>query len=101
MITAESLKGCKLGNGGHMRGSGWFGYFYQCIEHPRLMIFDKSDKKTRKTTRLWLVDNVEVENLAAAAEALNAEPRKRDGKPTDAEALAQLISCSKEEFERK
>lgn len=101
-ITLDELKKCKLENRGHMRGSGWYGYMFQCVEHPRLTRHDRHDKKTRTTKTTWLVDDIEQKDLESAIAALNAEPQiKPEGKKTDAEILSEIASRAADKLQLK
>lgn len=74
MITVETLRVCRLRNVGHYKGSGYFGDLYQCIEHPRLKRAVTYYKKIRTSEVRFLVDGKPVDNLEAAAAALNVPP---------------------------
>lgn len=74
-ITLETLRTCKLRNVGHFRGSGFFGDMHQCIEHPRLKLCTTYHKKSRHAELRWLIDGQPVDNLQAAAAALNVPPK--------------------------
>lgn len=71
MITAETLKTCHMRQTAHYHGAGFFGYRYQCVEHPRLARNDRYDKKTRKVKSTFVVDGEERADLPAAIAALN------------------------------
>lgn len=51
-------------------GAAWFGYLYQCVQEPRLVLFKRYDKKTRTATATWRVDGNDQVNLDAAKAAL-------------------------------
>jgi hypothetical protein len=78
-VTLDDLKKCKLENRGHMRGSGWHGYMFQYVEHPRLTCQARHEKKTKTSKRTWLVDDIEQKDLESAIIALNQPPSVKSG----------------------
>lgn len=75
-ITVDDLKKCTLQRLAHLNlggnGSGWL---YACKEHPRLVVSDHFDKRTRKGTRTYLVDNERCLNLEDVAFRLSNPPK--------------------------
>ena len=75
-ITVDDLKKCQLRMTLHMNmGAAGSAKLYECIEHPRLVVSDNWNKKARKTTRTYLVDNERCLNLEDVAFWLSHPPK--------------------------
>ena len=74
-ITRDDLTKCHLQMLAHLNiGSKGSSKLYECREHPRLLVSDHFDKKTRKSTRTFMVDNERCLNLEDAAFRLSNPP---------------------------
>ena len=51
-------------------GKAFFAYGYECIQHPRLTLFRRFDKKPKTVTNTWRVDGADQASLEAAVAAL-------------------------------
>jgi len=72
MITEADLRTCTMREVAHYNGGpAWFGYGYQCNEHPRLGRITRYYRKTKATESTFSVDGKDVKDLAEAAERLN------------------------------
>lgn len=70
---------------GHFHGPQIFGYFHRCIDEPRLQAVDTYYRRTRTTSRHWLIDGKERhDSLDDALAALAVPPVVTD------EELARL-----------
>jgi hypothetical protein len=75
-VTVDDLKQCTLQRLCHLNmGSNGSGWAYSCKQHPRLVVSDHFDKRTRKTTRTFLVDNERCLNLEDVAFRLSNPPK--------------------------
>lgn len=73
--TPADLKGCHMRQTMHLNGgSEWFGYAYQCVEHPRLQRLDRYLRKDRSVESTWSADGVDHVDLQAALDALQTPP---------------------------
>jgi hypothetical protein len=72
IFDGTDLRGCKLGNGFHADISrGQSEWHYQCLDHPRLWVIDKSWRKPSPGRgRTFVVDGEPYETLEEAALAL-------------------------------
>lgn len=74
-LTALDLKQCTMREIGHLNGGPvFYGYIFQCREHPRLQRVDKTYRKTKKTEIRYRVDGEPVASLEEAAERLSFPP---------------------------
>lgn len=87
-MRASDLKGCTMRETMHLNGGeAWFGYGYQCNEHPRLSRIDRYDRKTKAVTSVWQVDGDDVPSLDDAAARLAAPPVITDQMRADMDAI--------------
>ena len=56
---------------GHYNGGkAFFAYGYECVQHPRLTLFKRFDRKTKQVTNTWRVDGADQSSLEVAVQAL-------------------------------
>lgn len=55
-------------------GREWFGYKYQCIQHPRLSRFDRYTRRDRSVASTWRVDGQECRSFEEAMAELDHAP---------------------------
>lgn len=53
-------------------GKAFFAYGYECVQHPRLTLFKRYDRKTKQVTCTWRVDGVDQASAEAAITTLEA-----------------------------
>ena len=51
-------------------GKAFFAYGYTCVQHPRITLFRRYDKKTRQVTDHWRLYGFEVASLQVAYAAM-------------------------------
>ena len=51
-------------------GKAFFAYGYECVQHPRLTLFKRFDRKLKTVTATWRLDGVDQPSLDAAVAAL-------------------------------
>ncbi|SEM50635.1 hypothetical protein SAMN04487857_102345 [Pseudomonas sp. ok272] len=51
-------------------GKAFFAYGYECVQHPRLTLFKRFDRKTKQVTNTWRVDGADQPSLEVAVQAL-------------------------------
>ena len=74
-LTEADTKGWHLREEAHHNGGeAFFAYSHRCIEQPRLVRYDRYERKGRSVTSTWRVDGVDHPSLASAVEALNTPP---------------------------
>lgn len=70
-LTKEDLAACHMRELMHLNGGkDWFGYVYQCVEHPRLSRKDTYTRKEKSVQSVWHVDGSECSDIDAALAAL-------------------------------
>lgn len=90
-LTEADTKSWHLREEAHYNGGeAFFAYSHRCIEQPRLVRYDRYERKGRSVTSTWKVDGIDQPSLAAAVEALNTPP------VFDAEELAYLATLPTE-----
>ena len=51
-------------------GKAFFAYGYECVQHPRLTLFKRFDRKLKTVTETWRVDGADHVSLESAVAAL-------------------------------
>ena len=51
-------------------GKAFFAYGYECVQHPRLTLFKRFDRKTKQVSNTWRLDGVDQLSLEVAVQAL-------------------------------
>ena len=51
-------------------GKAFFAYGYECVQHPRLTLFRRFDRKLKTVTNTWRVDGADQSSLETAVAAL-------------------------------
>ncbi|PYY71221.1 hypothetical protein CRX42_07335 [Pseudomonas jessenii] len=51
-------------------GKAFFAYGYECVQHPRLTLFKRFDRKLKTVTNTWRVDGADQASLEAAVATL-------------------------------
>ena len=51
-------------------GKAFFAYGYECVQHPRLTLFRRFDRKTKQVSNTWRLDGVDQPSLEVAVQAL-------------------------------
>lgn len=51
-------------------GKAFFAYGYECVQHPRLTLFKRFDRKLKTVTHTWRVDGVDQVSLESAVAVL-------------------------------
>ncbi|MFJ7792305.1 hypothetical protein [Pseudomonas sp. NPDC096950] len=51
-------------------GKAFFAYGYECVQHPRLTLFKRFDRKTKQVTNTWRVDGADQPSFETAVKAL-------------------------------
>ena len=51
-------------------GKAFFAYGYECVQHPRLTLFKRFDRKTKQVTDTWRLDGVDQPSLEVAVAGL-------------------------------
>lgn len=51
-------------------GKAFFAYGYECVQHPRLTLFKRFDRKTKQVTNTWRVDGADQPSLEVAVQVL-------------------------------
>jgi hypothetical protein len=66
-ITSLTIREVAHYNG----GKAFFAYGYECVQHPRLTLFKRFDRKLKTVTNTWRVDGADQASLEAAVAALS------------------------------
>ena len=66
-ITSLTIREVAHYNG----GKAFFAYGYEFVQHPRLTLFKRFDRKLKTVTNSWRVDGADQASLEAAVAALN------------------------------
>lgn len=53
-------------------GKVFFAYGYECVQHPRLTMFKRFDRKTRQVSSTWRLDGVDQPSLEEAVKVLDS-----------------------------
>lgn len=53
-------------------GKAFFAYGYECVQHPRLTLFKRFDRKLKTVTATWRVDGADQVSLESAVAVLEA-----------------------------
>ncbi|WP_339419009.1 hypothetical protein [Pseudomonas sp. RL_105y_Pfl1_103] len=53
-------------------GKAFFAYGYECVQHPRLTLFKRFDRKTKQVTNTWRLDGEDQASLESAVQAMEA-----------------------------
>lgn len=54
-------------------GKVFFAYGWTCVQHPRITLFRRYDRKTRQITDTWRLDRTDHLSLESAVCAMEAE----------------------------